>query len=130
MVLETELAARLSLGAMDEGEMGVVAELRSRHGHSAQPESQQVLAVLTAVLEVIAAEGLQPTPTALFAAVMSALEREDTRSSPQVSAGAAAAAACRRLPPAAARRGTWLQGHQHMPSAFLAFSMHRSRVLP
>ncbi|KIY94702.1 hypothetical protein MNEG_13261 [Monoraphidium neglectum] len=63
---------------------GVVAELRARHGHSAQPESQQVLAVLQAVLDVVAAEGMQPSPTALFAAVMSALEREDTRSSPQV----------------------------------------------
>jgi hypothetical protein len=64
---------------------GIVAEIRGRHGHSAQPESQQVLAVLQAVLEVIAAEGMTATPTTIFAALMSALERPDAQSSPAVS---------------------------------------------
>jgi hypothetical protein len=67
---------------------GIVAEIRSRHGHSAQPESQQVLAVLQAVLEVIAAEGMTATPTTIFAALMSALERPDAQSSPAVSTAA------------------------------------------
>jgi hypothetical protein len=64
---------------------GIVAEIRGRHGHSAQPESQQVLAVLQAVLEVIAAEGMTASPTTIFAALMSALERPDAQSSPAVS---------------------------------------------
>lgn len=50
---------------------GVVQEVYARHGHSTQPESQQVIAILQAVLEVLNAEGLPPTPTALFAALMS-----------------------------------------------------------
>lgn len=50
---------------------GVVQEVYARHGRSAQPESRQVIAILQAVLEVLKAEGLPPTPTALFAALMS-----------------------------------------------------------
>jgi len=64
---------------------GIVSELQSRHGHSAQPESQQVLAVLQAVLEVIAAQEMQATPTTIFAALMSALERPDAQESHVVS---------------------------------------------
>lgn len=63
---------------------GIVTEIKSRHGHSAQPESQQVLAVLQAVLEVIGAEGMAATPTTIFAALMSALDRQDAQSSPVV----------------------------------------------
>jgi hypothetical protein len=63
---------------------GIVSELQSRHGHSAQPESQQVLAVLQAVLEVISAQGMSTTPTTMFAALMSALERPDAQESPVV----------------------------------------------
>lgn len=85
-MIEHDLAERLNLGkedGMDEG--GILTELRARHGHSRQPESQQVLAVLQAVVEVVTAEGMNPSdPTTLFAAVMSALERPDTRTSPQV----------------------------------------------
>ncbi|GBF99810.1 hypothetical protein Rsub_12563 [Raphidocelis subcapitata] len=70
---------------MEGVESSVVAELRARHGHSAQPESLQVMAVLQSVVEVLQAEGMNPAdPTTLFAAVMSSLERPDTRSSPQV----------------------------------------------
>lgn len=67
-----------------DGPGGVVAELQARHSRSRQPESMQVVAVLQAVLEVVAAEGLTPTPTTLFAAVMSALEREETQASAEV----------------------------------------------
>eukprot|EP00879_Flechtneria_rotunda_P018341 GHRR01019238.1.p1 GENE.GHRR01019238.1~~GHRR01019238.1.p1 ORF type:complete len:243 (+),score=93.56 GHRR01019238.1:96-824(+) len=63
---------------------GIVAEIHSRHGRSAQPESQQVLAVLRAVLEVISAEGMAATPTTIFAALMSALDRPDAQSSPGI----------------------------------------------
>lgn len=87
-MIEQDLVEKLTLRTdsthieMDEG---VVAELRARHGHSQQPESQQVIAVLQAVVEVVTAEGMNPSePTTLFAAVMSALERPDTRASPQV----------------------------------------------
>lgn len=70
---------------------GIVSELQSRHGHSAQPESQQVLAVLQAVLEVIAAQEMQATPTTIFAALMSALERPDAQESHVVSSSTMAA---------------------------------------
>lgn len=64
---------------------GIVSELQSRHGHSAQPESQQVLAVLQAVLDVMSAQGMSATPTTMFAALMLALERPDAQESPVVS---------------------------------------------
>jgi hypothetical protein len=64
----------------------VIDELRARHGHSSQPESLQVMAVLQAISEVVTAEGMNPQdPTTLFAAAMSALERPDTRTAPEVS---------------------------------------------
>jgi ribosomal RNA-processing protein 12 len=63
---------------------GIVAEVQSRHGHSAQPESQQVVAVLRAVLEVIQAEAMSATPTTIFAAIMSVLEKPETQRAPQV----------------------------------------------
>lgn len=64
----------------------VVDEIFARHRNSTQPESQQLRLILTSVLEVISAEGLQPTPTALFAAVMSSLQRPETISNPEVTA--------------------------------------------
>eukprot|EP00887_Chlorella_sp_A99_P003957 scaffold11.g3957.t1 len=60
---------------------GVVQEVFARHGHSAQPESQQVVAILRAVLEVLAVEGLAPSPTALFAALMASLEKPESLAS-------------------------------------------------
>ena len=63
---------------------GVAAEIYAKHRNSTQPESQQVCAVLGAVLEVVQAEGLQPTPTTLFAALMSSLEKPETQASAQV----------------------------------------------
>ena len=63
---------------------GFAAHLLAKHRNSAQPESRQLCAVLGAILEVLQAEGLQPTPTAVFAAVMSSLEKVDGQSSPEV----------------------------------------------
>ena len=63
---------------------GVVGEVYGRHGHSAQPESQQVLAVMQAVLDVIRAESMPVTPTTMFAAIMSALEKPEAQAAPQV----------------------------------------------
>ena len=44
----------------------------------------QVCAVLQAVLDVVASQGMQPTPTAIFAAVMSSLDRPATQASAEV----------------------------------------------
>lgn len=67
---------------MEDG--GITSEVMSKHGHSAQPESQQLVAVLHALQDAIKAEGLPPSPTSFFAAGMSALEKPETRSSTQV----------------------------------------------
>jgi ribosomal RNA-processing protein 12 len=53
-------------------------------GSSAPVRLRQVCAVLQAVLDVVAAQGLQPTPTAIFAAVMSSLDRPQTQASAEV----------------------------------------------
>lgn len=73
------------LSVQPDSDGGIIAELTSRHANSRQPESQQVLAVLQAVVEVIQSEGMPVTPTTMFAAVMSALEKPESLSSPQVS---------------------------------------------
>lgn len=67
-----------------ETDGGITTEILAKHGHSAQPESQQLVAVLHATTEAIKAEGLPATPTAYFAAIMSALERPETHNSAQV----------------------------------------------
>ena len=63
---------------------GVAGELYDRHKRSSQPESRQVCAVLGAVLEVVSAAGMQPTPTTLFGAVMSSLDKTETQESAEV----------------------------------------------
>jgi ribosomal RNA-processing protein 12 len=91
-VQQADLSASLSslrmAGAAEEGahthDGGVVGEVYGRHGHSAQPESQQVLAVMQAVLDVIRAESMPVTPTTMFAAIMSALEKPEAQAAPQV----------------------------------------------
>jgi ribosomal RNA-processing protein 12 len=65
-------------------ERSLVDEILAKHGHSRQPESVQLCAVLKAVLEVIKAEGLDPSPTALYGALMTALEKPETRGSAEV----------------------------------------------
>lgn len=67
-----------------EGDGGISAEVTSRYGNSAAPDSKQVIAVLQAVTDIIKAEGLPVTPTSLFAATMSALENPDAQASPEV----------------------------------------------
>ncbi|GIL64267.1 hypothetical protein Vafri_18268 [Volvox africanus] len=62
---------------------GVAAEVAQRYGRSAQPESQQVVAVLRAITDVIRNEGLSPSPSSYFAAIMSALEQPSTQGSQQ-----------------------------------------------
>lgn len=68
-----------------ESDGGISSEILGRHGHSAQPESQQIVAVFHAVVEVIASEGMTVSPVSLFAAVMSSLDRPETQGSPNVS---------------------------------------------
>lgn len=79
--IEHDLAG-LSMDIDTDG--GIVAEINSRHGRSAQPQSKQVVAVLQAVLEVLQAEGMPRTPTTMFAATMSAMDKPETQASAQV----------------------------------------------
>ena len=64
---------------------GLAQELLQKHSNSTQESSQTLCAVLRATLEVLQGEGLEPTPSALFAAVMTSLERPQGHSSPEVS---------------------------------------------
>ncbi len=59
----------------------VASELLAKHLRSKQPESQQICVVLGAILEVLEGEGMEATPTALFAAIMTSLQ------SPKASSG-------------------------------------------
>jgi hypothetical protein len=57
---------------------------------------------MDAVLAVITEQGLSPTPTAIFAAVLASLEHADTRQSPEARRIAPASSlACASLSPAA-----------------------------
>ncbi len=58
----------------DEPRGSVASELLAKHRRSNQPESQQICVVLGAILEVLDGEGMEATPTALFAAIMSSLQ--------------------------------------------------------
>ena len=77
-----------------EGGTSLLDELLAKHQNSAQPESRQLVAVAGAVAEVLAAEGMQPTPTALFAAAMSSLERTEAQGSPEARHSAWPGACC------------------------------------
>lgn len=94
--LELSLQARAhrSAPALEDEkyeDVGLAAEIFTRHKNSTQPHSQQLVAILQAVLEVLKAEGLQPTPTALFAALMSSLEKPETLLNDEVRRSGAAA---------------------------------------
>ena len=65
----------LALPGFAEGDP--VAELWDRHCRSRQPESKATCAVLEAVADILQQEGIAPSPTAVFAATMSSLERAD-----------------------------------------------------
>jgi ribosomal RNA-processing protein 12 len=86
---------------MDASISDVHAEIKARHGHSAQPESLQLKAILQAVTEVIQAQGMEVTPLTLFAATMSALEKPESLASPQVGAESGQSPAARGLLPCA-----------------------------
>lgn len=45
-------------------------EIQAKYGGKTQPESRQLVAILGAVQEVVKAQGLEVTPTAMFAALM------------------------------------------------------------
>lgn len=65
-------------------DVGLANEIFSRHRNSNQPQSQQLCAILAAVLEVLQAQELAPTPTALYAALMSSLEKSETTKNSEV----------------------------------------------
>ena len=50
-----------------------LSELFSKHRNSTQAESRHLCAAMAAAVELIEGQGLQITPTAVFAAVMPAL---------------------------------------------------------
>ena len=72
--------------ARDSESADLAAQILARHSRSSQPESKQICVVLGAVTEVLKDEGYSPTPTAYFAAIMSLLEKPETKQSPQVRA--------------------------------------------
>ncbi|GMH32215.1 hypothetical protein BSKO_00049 [Bryopsis sp. KO-2023] len=63
---------------------GLVEEVKRRHGNSQAAVSKQIITVTGTVLEVLKDQNMQPTPTALFAAFVSTLEREQTLNNPEV----------------------------------------------
>lgn len=63
---------------------GFLDALRARHANSKQPESQAIVAVLSAIVDVINSQKLQPTPVSIFAAVVSSLSTGGPQSDPQV----------------------------------------------
>mmetsp|Transcript_58137 Transcript_58137/g.184995 ORF Transcript_58137/g.184995 Transcript_58137/m.184995 type:complete len:787 (+) Transcript_58137:188-2548(+) len=65
------------------GEGDLVLEIYARHSNKSN-ESRQLCAVLGAVLEVIKEQGLDPTPTALFAALMMSFEGQAMAANPEV----------------------------------------------
>ena len=69
---------RLSEGsAIDAITGSFLAELFGKHRNSTQAESQHLCAAMTAVVELIEGQGLQITPTAVFAAVMATLNEAE-----------------------------------------------------
>ena len=98
----------------------VAAAVLARHGASPQPSSRAVAAVTRSVLDVLHGAGLPPSPAALFAACMSALERGEARAEGEVGVGRVAA---RR--PRMQRAG----GRARAPRAVPAGLLSRTRAL-
>ena len=72
--------APMDAAPWDEEAVGeTAAALFSKHRHSTSPESRQVCAVLDAVLVAIEEQQLQPTATAVFAAVLSSMQQKSLR---------------------------------------------------
>lgn len=66
------------------GDRGLLEEIQRRHGNSSAVVSKQVMAITSAVLEVLQSQAIDPTPTALFAALLAMLDRQETLQNPQV----------------------------------------------
>ena len=78
-----------------------VAELYERNLTSSSAESKHVTAVLEAVADILRQEGIKPSPTAVFAASLSSLERANTEASPEMSAAMLTVLGARSTPPRA-----------------------------
>ncbi|KAL4855011.1 RRP12-like protein [Chlorella vulgaris] len=59
-------------------------EIFAKFGGKTQAESRQLVAILTAVQEVVMSQGMEVTPTAMFAALMASLEKPETMASSEV----------------------------------------------
>ena len=66
------------------GRDGVAVEIFAKHSRSQQPESIQICAALTAILDVVESQLLKPSATVLYAATMASLERSHSDQSHQV----------------------------------------------
>ncbi|CAG9462050.1 unnamed protein product [Pedinophyceae sp. YPF-701] len=67
------------MGAGGTEEDGLAGYIMQRHGRSRQPESVQLVAMTRAVVQVTRARGLEPSPTAMFSAVVGLLEKPESR---------------------------------------------------
>jgi hypothetical protein len=72
-----------AVGPAQQPQAAFLEQLRARHATSKQPESQAILAVLSAVVDVISSQQLQPTPVSVFAAVVSSLSTGGSQNDPQ-----------------------------------------------
>lgn len=68
---------------MEQG-TGLVAGILANHQNKPAAESQALVATVYAITEVLEAQGLPPSPTALFAATLSALNTVEVASTPDV----------------------------------------------
>lgn len=67
-----------------EQDAGLVAGILANHQNKPAAESQALVATVFAITEVLETQGLHPSPTALFAATLSALNTVDVATSPDV----------------------------------------------
>lgn len=70
--------------AQGNGDRGLLEEIQRRHGNSSSVVSKQMMAITSAVLEVLSSQAIDPTPAALFAALLAMLDREETSKNPEV----------------------------------------------
>lgn len=107
-------------GVYDDAEASVSDALLAQHGHKTSAESQQVVAVLSAVLAVVSEQGLPPTPVALFAACVATLQHDEVQRSAEArprqegARGPGSQARRRRPPPPPLR----LPSHVLLAAAF------------
>lgn len=73
----------IQAGPAQQPQAAFIEHLRARHATSKQPESQAIVAVLSAVVDVISSQQLQPTPVSVFAAVVSSLSTGGSQNDPQ-----------------------------------------------